>query len=288
MKTMRIIGALAVAGMAIAGCQDITNPVEETGEFGAPWVRFDVVAQQGDLDSYVPIIFEAPSRPEQDIDIEFTFGGDAVFGEDYVVVEDEGVTTPRSDVTAEGGTITLPYDPAQEQPHDTMWVYVPQDATAGRVLTVEMVGAQGQDGNEITLGYLGDFATFELTVRAPPAEIDEGPYAGVVTASNFGYNGTTTTVAVTADPVTIEGTQYRYQISDFAFGLFGGPVPWAFNVFVDGNVEFSPENPAGTVTADITGSYDFETNVLTVETELTCCGGEGLIWHADYTLQTNE
>lgn len=271
MKTMRMIGALAVLAVAGVACEDITNPVD-SGELTPPWVRFDVVEEVGDLTTYVPIIFEAPSRPEEDITIDFTFGGDAVFGEDFVVVADSGSTTPREGITAEGGTLTLEYDPNREQPHDTLWVYVPQEATAGRVLTAEMVSAQRADGSEVTLGYLGNFATFEMTVRAPPVDIPEGDYDVLLVIGGVTYYGAPS--EVTNEETTVDDVVYQQLISDInGYWSSGGVpivVPWAFTVFADGSVEFAPEShesPLGLAwEAEFENAqFDFESNTLTAD-----------------------
>lgn len=275
MKTIRTFGVLAVAATAGIACEDIVNPVEEMGEFAPAYVVFTNVEAAGAHGTTVPVVFDAPPRPDEDVVIDFAFSGDAVFGEDYMIVG-------RPDVTAAGGTTTIVADPAAEEPTDTLWVAVPEDATVGAVLQIDITDAATADGDSVIVGRLGDFSTFLLTITPALAEVPTGTYAGTISGDlGAGDIG----IEVTDDPVTIDGTEYRYQMSDFAAGAFGVPIPWAFNVFTDGSMVFSPTNPDGDVTADITGTYDLATSSMAFDVLLTCCGGDGLQWTYDLTLQ---
>lgn len=276
MRTFRTISALAVAALAVAGCEDITNPVEEVGEFAPPWVGFSTVSGTAPHGGFVPVIFTAPGRPEQDIEIDFTFGGTAVFGEDYVIVTDPESGTPRSDVTAAGGTALIPYDPAAESPHDTLWVFIPTDAVAGRQLEVNMTAARGT-GGQVTLGHLGDFTVHTRTITLAPASIPEGTYAGQQT----GFANAPAEVTITDNPITVDGVQYRYRISDYANMLHGVEVGWAFIVFLNGEVQFAPRSHTHAVTADLTGTYDFDTNTLSYHVQFS----PTIEWEMELTLQ---
>lgn len=278
MRTFRTISALVVAALAVTGCEDITNPVEEVGEFAPPWVGFTTVSGTAPHGSYVPVIFTAPGRPEQDIEIDFTFGGTAVFGEDYVIVTDPVSGTPRSDVTAAGGTALIPYDPAAESPHDTLWVFVPTDAVAGRDLQVNITAARGT-GGAVTLGYLGDFTVHTRTITLAPATIPTGTYAGQQT----GFSNAPAEVTITDNPVTVDGAQYRYRMSDFANMLLGVEVGWAFIVYLNGEVQFAPRSHTHTLTASpvLTGTYDFDTNTLSVHVQYSAT----IEWELELTLQ---
>lgn len=285
MRTLKIIGALAVTAGVMAGCEDITNPVEEFGEFAPAWVGFEAPRTvNGSHGTYTPVVYGAlTTRPEEDVQIDVTFGGDAVFGQDYVIVDQPGGSA-RSDLSAAGGTLLLDADPAREGPEDTLWVFVPETATVGSTVEIQMSEARTVGGDVITVGYLGDFHTYTLTVIPGPAEIPTGTYSGTV-SGDFGAGGIPA-VQIADDPVTIGGTTYRYQISDYSYGLFGVAVPWAFNVFSDGSVQFAPNDTGGLgVTSDITGSYDLDADVLTMDVELTCCGAAGATWTTVYTLQ---
>ena len=275
MKTIRTFGILAVAATAGIACEDIVNPVEEMGEFAPAYVVFTNVEAAGAHGTTVPVVFDAPPRPDEDVVIDFAFSGDAVFGEDYMIVG-------RPDVTAAGGTTTIVADPAAEEPTDTLWVAVPEDATVGAVLQIDITDAATADGDSVIVGRLGDFSTFLLTITPALAEVPTGTYAGTI-SGDLGAGDIS--IEVTDDPVTIDGTEYRYQMSDFAAGAFGVPIPWAFNVFTDGSMVFSPTNPDGDVTADITGTYDLATSSRAFDVLLTCCGGDGLQWTYDLTLQ---
>ena len=276
MKTIRFIGALAVAGMVATGCTDITNPVEEFGEFAPAWVGFDSEEIGAARGFTIPVIFEAPTRPEEDVIIDFTFGGTAVFGEDYEIVNADG--SPRTDVTSAGGTVTIEYDPAATAPQDTMWVFVTTEATDGSQLVVDITDARTADGDEVTVGYLDDLDQFTLTITIIPTGTYEGPITGDLGSG-------TVEIIITQNPVTIGGTEYQFRMNDFAAGAFGSAIAWAFNVEGDGTVVFAPLSVAQTVSADITGTYDFDTYTLDFDTLLTCCGGAGLEWNQAVTLQ---
>lgn len=283
MRTNNIIGTLAVAAAVVmVGCEDVTNPIEEFGEFAPAWVGFEAPrAVNGSHGTYTPVVYGAlTTRPEEDVEIDITFGGDAVFGEDFVIV-DEPNGSPRSEFSAEGGTVALDSDPSREGPTDTLWVYVPEDAAVGSQVEIQMEEARTVTGETITVGYTGDFSTFELTVIPGPADIPEGTYSGVVDGD---FGAAAPVVTVTEQPTTIGGTEYRYRISDFAYGLFGAPIPWNFNIYSDGSVEFAPSATGFAVTANITGDYDLQANVLSMDVELTCCGAAGATWTAVYTL----
>jgi hypothetical protein len=89
------------------------------------------------------------------------------------------------------------------------------------------------------------------------------------------------TITKPATPVTINGVAYSFVISDYtgAADLFGAPVPWAFNVTSGGTVLASPRSPlSATLTSNVAGTYNFTTRTLTLNAELTCCGGAGLTW----------
>ncbi|MGK7313460.1 MAG: hypothetical protein ACN0LA_14685 [Candidatus Longimicrobiales bacterium M2_2A_002] len=223
------------------------------------------------------VIFDAPTRPQEDVVIDYTFGGDAVYGEDFVVTDASG--TPLSGVTSSGGTITIEASPDAEAPEDTIYLSVPTDATVGAEAEVQIASASLASGGAVTVGRLDSPTTFTLAITAIPT----GTYTGALT----GDLGTgTVSIDVTVDPVTISGTEYEFRMDDFAVGIFGEPIDWAFNVLGDGTMEFSPTSPsAPDVTANITGTYDFNTSTMSFDTELTCCGGAGLTWTQVLTLE---
>lgn len=276
MRNLIIFGALAAVGLTAAGCEDIVNPVEEAGEFAPPYVVLTSTGAGVALGGMTPVVFDVPPRPDEDVTINYTFGGDAVFGDDFVVTDASG--TPLPDVTASGGSITIEANPEAEAPEDTIYLSVPTDATVGAQATVQIASATLASGEDAIVGRLGDFTTFTLTITAIPT----GTYTGQLT----GDLGTgTVSIEITVDPVTVDGTEYEFRMNDFAVNIFGEPIDWAFNVLGDGTVEFSPSSPSFNVTAIITGSYDFNTSTLSFDTELTCCGGSGLMWTQVVTLE---
>jgi hypothetical protein len=264
MRKLRMIGALAVAAVAAAGCEDITNPIQEMGEFAPPWVLFSAATGTAPHGAYVPVILRAQGRPEMDVEIDFTLGGTAVFGQDYIVVTDTVSGTPRGGITASGGTITIPYDPATASPDDTLWVYVPTTAVPGRTIIATITGARGSAG-PVTVGHRGNFTTHTRTIVRAPATIPTGTYRGQQTG---GATGDAETV-ITRNPITVDGTQYQYRMSDYANMLHGVPVGWAFNVYVDGSMDFAPRSHTHNVTGPpvLTGTYNIAANSMSVHVQ---------------------
>jgi hypothetical protein len=285
MRTIRNFAVLATLAVVAGACENITNPVEEFGQFGPPWVTFSTMTQTGAHGTLTPAIFSAPTRPEQDVEVDFQFAGTAVFGQDFMITDREG--NPLSGITAEGGTRTIAYQPGQADAaaHDTVWVFVPATATVGRVLDIELTGGRAADGRELLVGHpvlTREGRVFQFTVTLAAAEIPTGTYSG----THAGVFGTwATTVTITDSPQTVGGVNYRYVISDYAAELFGAEIPWAFRVFTDGSVEFPGNSHAFNVTSDVAGHYDFETNTLTYDVTLTCCGAVGATWTTTVTLE---
>jgi hypothetical protein len=278
MRTYRIIGALAVAASVVVGCQDITNPVEEFGTLAPAWVAFEAPrAVNGSHGTYVPVVYGAlTTRPEEDVEIDITFGGDAVFGEDYVIVDGPN-GAPRTDLSAAGGTLMLDADPSREGPQDTLWVFVPTTAEVGSVVEIEMADARTVTGAPITVGYIGQFTAFEITVVPAPAEIPEGTYSGALSG---GLTGATTVQISESDG------DFDYEISDIAAGAFGPEVAWEFSVLSDGTTQWSATPRDFTLaalgmTGGITGTFDFETNTLTWNVQYT----DSFAWSGAATLQ---
>ena len=101
MKRISVLGALAIAIAFGAACEDITNPIEETGQIVDPYVHFVSSSADAPPGATVLVIFQLPTKVEEDIDIEFTFSGDAVLGTDFQAVDRDG--NARDDVSAAGG-----------------------------------------------------------------------------------------------------------------------------------------------------------------------------------------
>lgn len=278
MRTIRITGALAVAAVAAAGCQDITNPVEEFGTLADPYVRFEDDAAIGTPGSLNLVIFQLPTRVEEDVTVEYSFGGDAVFGEDYQIVTADG--TVRDDVTADGGTAVIPYDTGETSfARDTVYVFVPFEATDGRTLQVEIASATSESGTALETGYIDDYRLFTLAIEGF-VEIAEGSYTGQRTG-DFGEAAADVTITSPDEPIVVDGAPFSYELSDYTGDgtLFGAPIPWAFSVTSGGTVIAPVRSHVFTdVTSDVVGSYDFDSNTLTLDIELTCCGAEGATW----------
>jgi hypothetical protein len=285
MKSMRIIGVLGVAVLALAGCEDITNPVEEFGTLADAYVRFQTSSATGTPASLNRVILQQPTRVTEDVTVTFTFGGDAVFGEDFLIVDEAG--NVRTDVTAAGGTALIPFDSAQTQfARDTIFVFVPFDATDGRTLEIAIESAVTESGRAIETGYIDAFRTFDLSIEGF-VDIPTGTYAAT-RSGDFGGGTGTVTITKPASPIVIDGTPYDFLLSDSQgdAGVFSVAVPWAFSVTSGGTVVLPSQWALGTqVTADVVGTFDFATNTLSLDLDLTCCGAAGFGWSLEAVLQ---
>lgn len=297
MNRKHILTSLAVAAMvATSGCEDITNPVEELGELTSGWVGFEAPrAVTGPHGTWVPVRYGGIAvRPETDVDVTFEFGGTAVFGEDYVVVQDSGSTTAAGGFDATGGSVTFDYDPFQTASLDTLWVYIPTTATVGATAEINMTEATAATGDSVGAGYEGSFATFTVTVVRQAADIATGTYVGSVSGEDIGGGPFAVELEVTepAGGITVGGTRYQYLLSDFSLGMFGVPLAMPFNVFVDGSMDFAGQEQGlyscggAPITATITGAeYDFTENSFGFAVDWTSCGIEGTNYtYSDLTL----
>lgn len=290
MRLIRTIGVLALAAGTVAACEDITNPIEEFGTLEDPFVRFESATTVGTPGSTQAVVVELPTRVEEDVTVDVAFGGDAVFGEDYVIVDSEG--NAREDVSAEGATLSIPFDFNQNTvlASDTLLVFVPFDATDGAALDIQIESATTESGRVLNTGFIEQFQSHEFSIEGfVTAGVATGTYAGTWEGS-LGSGDVSAVISQPATPVTIEGVEYSFLIDDYAEGAFGAAVPWAFNVTSGGTVIFSPTDAAGFgVTSDLEGSYDFDTDNLAFEVLLTCCDGAdgeaGLAWAYDITAQ---
>jgi hypothetical protein len=276
MRSLRKVGTLALTALVAVACEDITNPVEEFGQLAGPYVRFERSSAVGVPGSVVRVIFQMPTRVEEDVDIDFTFGGSARFGEDFWAVDDEG--NVRTDVTGAGGSARIPYRAEQTQfGRDTLNLFVPFNATDGRTAEIEITSARTASGRTVETGFVESFRTFRLNIEGF-VDITTGAYEGQMTGQ-LGNAATQVTITKPATPVAIDGNTYAFVISDYSAGLFGVPVPWAFNVTSGGTVLAAPRSHQfATVTSTVTGTYNFTTRQLRLNVTLTCCGAAGATW----------
>jgi len=278
MRTLNKLGVLALTALAAGACTDVTNPIEETGTLADPFVRFESSSAVGVVGTTATITIELPTRVEEDVTVQYSFGGTAVFGEDYIIVDNDG--NPRSDVTAAGGTASIPFDfEDTNTPSDSIKVFVPLTTTDQSVLEVTLQSASTTSGRTIETGYIPDYQTTRVSFEGfVSSGVATGAYSG--TAGGIIAGGVSVSVSQPASPVVIDGEEYTYVLSDFAQGLFTIAIPWGFNVTSGGTVIFSPADAGNIgVTADLTdGQYDFTTNTLSFDAVLTCCGGEGFSW----------
>ncbi len=284
MKIIKTIGALVAITAIASGCNDITNPVEQQGQLVGPYVRWAAHTDVGTPEGTVLAVIQMPTRVEEDVTIHYTFGGDAVYGQDFYAVDASG--NERTDVTATGGTATIHYDPGQTAfGRDTVRLYVPFDATNGRTIDVQLADAQTASGQTVEPGYIEDYQHLLVSIKGY-MDIPEGTW-NAQRAGDVGNASGSVTVSKPAGGIQVDGSTYVYEISDYtAVGdLFGAAIPWSFSVFADGTVLAAPSSHVYNVTSDVTGNYDSGTQTLTLDVTLTCCGGEGLTWTLSMTPQ---
>jgi hypothetical protein len=274
-----VIGTVALTAVAGAGCDDVTNPVEEFGQLKGAYVRFVSEGAIGTPESTNRAIFVITTRVEEDVEITYTFGGDAVFGTDFVAVDGQG--NVRTDVTSAGGKAIIEYDPTQvDFPRDTLRLFVPFAAQDGRRVTVDMTSARTASGRELDTELFQRFSTYTLDIEGF-IDIPTGTWSAIRTG-DFGTATGSVTITKPATPIIVEGESFLFSLSDFQgnpAGVFGAPVPWALNVSSGGTVFASPHSSQfANVTADVTGTFNRNSNTLTLNVTLSCCGGSGFGW----------
>ncbi len=278
MNKLRTVLAVVILAMVGAACEDITNPIEEFGQLVDPFVRWEVATSIGAPEQTVGVIIQLPTRLEEDVSYSFALGGDAEFGVDYIPVDREG--NPRADVTAQGGSGTIVYNPEQDAfSRDTIFFFIPFEATDGRQVEIEITNAQSASGRNVETGYIERYQRHSLSIEGF-IDLPEGTWVGERTG-DFGGAAASVTVTRPAAPIEVGGDAYLYQLSDYTGdgGIFGVGVPWAFSATSGGSVLVAQQSHVfGTVTSDVSGSYDLATQTLTLNVTLTCCGAEGFGW----------
>jgi hypothetical protein len=278
MNRISRLAVLALAAAGAAACEDISNPVEDFGQLADPFVRFEFPGEIGIPGSVVPVIFVMTTRVEENVDIRFSFGGNAVYGTDYWAVDRQG--NRRNDVTQAGGSARITYNSSQSTfPRDTLRLFVPFSAVDGRTAEVQITEATTASGRTIETGFIDDFRTFDMDIQGF-VDIPVGTYVGQRTGQ-LGTAAANVTITKPTTPVTISGTNYSFVISDYTGDgeIFGAAIPWAFNVTSGGFVLAAPRSHQfAVVTSVVTGTFNFTTRQLTLNTTLTCCGGEGFTW----------
>lgn len=164
MKRSKWLSTLALAAIGATACEDITNPVEEFGELTDPFVRFVDSEATGTPGSVVLAIFQMPTAVEENVEVDYTFGGDAVFDQDFQPVDLED-GDPRTDVTAAGGTAQLEYEfDNTSLSTDTLGLFVPLDAVDGRSLEIELTEARTATGTPVQIGLIESHRVFRMVV----------------------------------------------------------------------------------------------------------------------------
>lgn len=163
MKWSKWFCTLALAAIGATACEDITNPVEEFGELTDPFVRFVDSEATGTPGSIAVAVFQMPTALEESVEVDYTFGGDAVFDQDFQPVDTDG--DPRTDVTAAGGTAQLEYEfDDTSLSNDTLALFVPSDAMDGRTLEIELTEARTATGTPVQIGLVESHRVFRMVI----------------------------------------------------------------------------------------------------------------------------
>jgi|GEM_PF-2298346 len=159
----------------------------------------------------VSLNIEAPTGTLSDITVDYTFGGDAVFGTDFDV----------SGATANGGSIVLKVDPTDVQDFDNVDLDIDiltDGATDGdKTLTVTIVGGVNADGDMFVGGRGG--TDFLKTATIKIADVDcASDLTGTYSTLTDGTSGTAFPYTVTiTESATVNG---EYTFSDITGGLY--------------------------------------------------------------------
>jgi hypothetical protein len=166
MNRLKIFGVLAIATLSITACEDITNPIEEFGQQESPYVRFasPTTATRAPGGTTVNAIITSPARVEENVTVQFTFGGTAVYGTDYRIVDAQG--NARTGITANGGSVQLRYQfDNVSSPADTLRIQVPATANRGRTAEITIASATTASGRQLGTGFIDAFRKYILTIN---------------------------------------------------------------------------------------------------------------------------
>lgn len=112
----------------------------------------------------VAINIEVPTGTLSDINVDFSFGGTAVFGTDFTV----------SNSSASGGSIVLAHNPSDVEDYDNVDIVATMltdgVADGDKTLTITLTGASGTDGTVFAVGRGG--TDFLKTATVNISDID--------------------------------------------------------------------------------------------------------------------
>lgn len=272
MKLKNLLYFVPILALIGFGCENVEEPFSiEEGAVPA-FVTIDTEDQAVTAGTSLEVDFELGQTQGEDITVEYSIGGDAVEGEDYVLPDGAG-----SSIVIEHDTSTTNLDSA------TLLVGFPPDAALGTVreLTFTLESAVTESGEELTLGRAGRGISRTYQINGLRDEVQEGTYDYTMTG-DFGESEGTFEISQPDEPLTIGGSPYYFttsNITDAIFAASGAPeVPYAFNITATGNVVGAPNSHIfDTVLLDVGGSYEEgdDGTTITFDVTLECCGAEG-------------
>jgi hypothetical protein len=194
---------------------------------------FQVLLASAPLDEAVNITFEVVAGSSANTAIENV----------HYVVNSNSVTIPAGENIAE-----LPID------------IIDEGINPGELWDIEirLVSA------DIEIGESFGQAVHSVQITCP-SDL-EGSYNYVSTATNGSpgfWNGSGVVTLTSISATT-------YELSDYANGAFGSPAPMSIEDICEAISEGAPDTSTGAIQS---GSVDPSTGVITINFELTCCGG---------------
>ena len=213
-------------------CEEFTDDYILDGERVTAFVDFNSydsydgsIVNEGADTSWFRI--NAPAFVLEATTINLTFGGDAVYGTDFVVVSYTGDNRDYptiSNASASGFTITISIDHSFEDADQNIFGIVPltDDASDGdKSLTISISNASTESGMSLRTSRIEGQNSFTLTLKDIDCPSD---LAGTYTAVFAGDMGAG---SLTMEVFAEEGNG-NYSVADFTAGAFGVAIPGIF------------------------------------------------------------
>lgn len=262
--------------VVVMGCENVNEPYQIKGHELPAYVHFSASdsVQTADEGTTMDVGVSFPIAIGKDVKFTYSLSGDAIEGTDWKI----------NGVTGKKGSGIIKYHLHNTNIDDTtITVVFPKDGVKDGVKTliITLNSASTTDGQSLGVGQ----GNLEKRMYINIQDFEDVPGTYKYT-SNTAFGDTAGTVTITRDPVTVGGTSYEYQISDFAANAFGQPVPYPFNIDDQGNITAPSSYDAAGVAADITGSYSTTNGVkIHMDVTLQCCGAAGAGWTLDMMKQ---
>lgn len=267
MKMKKILYVVPLLALLLYSCENVNEPISVEDGAVPAFVVIDTEEQNVVAGGSLEVVFELGQTQYENITVEYSIGGDAVSGEDYVF---EGGSV---------GTAIIEHDPESTNLDQTSVTFsFPITAALGTAkdLTIILESATTESGESLTLGRGDRGAERTYTINGL-GEVPTGTYS-YEASGDFGAFSGTFDIEQPDEPIVVGGAPYLFKTTNIAGALFGVDVAYAFNVTAGGIVLGAPnahEPGFETIVADVGGSFDNETNELIFNVTLQCCGAAG-------------